>query len=81
MLYTKIAVVVHDGLWEFTPLAIFTMLPLLKRLTLPALTLCLKTLFYYDCLCHQELENIAHDGRGGFKELEQDGMGQTLRLL
>ena len=23
MLYTKIAVVVHDGLWEFTPLATY----------------------------------------------------------
>ena len=63
----KIAVVVHDGLWKFTPLALFTMLPLLKRLTLLALTLNMNTLFYYNCLCHQELENIAHDGRGVFR--------------
>ena len=52
MLYTKIAVVVYDGLWEFTPLALFTMLPLLKRLTLLALTLCTNTLFYHGSLCH-----------------------------
>ena len=77
MLYTKIAVAVYDGLWEFTPFALFTMLPLLKQLTLLALTLCMSTLFYYDCLCHQELENIAHDRRAGFIALERDGMGRT----
>ena len=48
--------------WEFTPLALFTMLPLLKRLTLLALTLCMNTIFYFDCWGHQEFKNIAHNG-------------------
>ena len=38
-----------------------------KRLTLLALTLCMNTLFNYDCFGHQELENIAQDGRGVFR--------------
>ena len=54
----------HYGLWELTPLALFTMLPSLRRLTLLVHTLCMNTLFYYDYLCHQELENIQHDGHG-----------------
>ena len=56
MTVTNIAVIAHDGLWEHTPLTLFTLLALL------ALTLCMNKLFYYDWLGHQELENIAHDG-------------------
>ena len=52
----NLAIVAHNGLWELTPLTLFTMLTLL------ALTLCMTTLFYYDCLGHQKLENIAHIG-------------------
>ena len=44
-----------------------------------ALTLCMNTLFYYDCLGHQELENIAHDGLKSLMELELVGrMRQTV---
>ena len=45
----------------------------------------LSTLFYFDCLGHQEFKNIAHDGRGGYIEFMSwmDGMdhGSPLRLL
>ena len=59
MTLMNIAAVANDRLWELTHFTLFT---LLKRLTLLSLTLCMNTLFYYDCLGHQELENIAHDG-------------------
>ena len=36
----NLAIVAHNGLWELTPLTLFTMLTLL------ALTLCMITLFY-----------------------------------
>ena len=42
--------------------SVFTMLTLLKRLTLLALILCMNTLFFFDCFCHQELKNGAHNG-------------------
>ena len=71
----NLAIVAHNGLWELTPLTLFTMLTLL------ALTLCMTTLFYYDCLGHQKLENIAHIGSGGFIEFVwRDGMGLILPL-
>ena len=45
-----------------------------KRLTLLALTLCMNTLFNYDCLGHQELKKIAHDRRRVFIEfVSRDG--------
>ena len=70
------------GFWSLTTYTIYTASsegpPLLKRLTLLALTLCMNTLFYYDCLGHNELENIANDERGGFVEFVlRDGMGGT----
>ena len=35
-------------------------------------------LFYYDCVGHNELENIANYERGGFVEFVlQDGMEET----
>ena len=38
----------------------------------------MNTLFYCDCLGHNELENIANDERGGFVEFVLwDGMGGT----
>ena len=38
----------------------------------------MNTLFYYDCLGHNELENIANDERGGFVEFVlRDGTGGT----
>ena len=43
-----------------SPLTLSTMLTLLKRRTLLALTLSMNTLFYFDCLDHQELKNRAH---------------------
>ena len=60
----------HDGLWELTPLTLFTL----------TLTLCnsMNTLFYNDCLGHQELENIAYDGQGVFREfVSRDGWDGT----
>ena len=63
-----VAVVAHDGLWEHTSITIFTLLTLLKGLTLHAIALCMNTLSYFDGLGHQELENIAHGGRGVFIE-------------
>ena len=59
MTVTNIAAVANDVLWELNHFTLFT---LLKRLTLLSLTPCINTLFYFDCLSHQELENIAHDG-------------------
>ena len=51
----------------------------LTLFTLLALSLCMNTLFHYDCLGHQELENIAHDGLRSLMELELVGrMGQTV---
>ena len=77
-----VAVVAHDGLLELTPLTIFKMHTMLQQLTLftlLALTLCMNALFHYDCLGHQELENIAHDGLKSLMELELVGrMGQTV---
>ena len=59
---------------EHTPLTLFTLLTLLKQLTLFDFTQYMNRLFHFDCLGRQELENIAHDGRGGFIEFVwQDG--------
>ena len=44
----NIAVIAHDGLWEHTTHTLFT------PFTLLALTLCMNTLFHYDCLGDQE---------------------------
>ena len=60
----------------------YTLLILLERLTLLALTICLSTLFYYDCLGHQEFENIAHDGLRVFIEVVwSDGTGRDRYYL
>ena len=63
----NIAVIGNQVLGALT-LTLFTLLTLLKRLTLLALTQCMITLFYCDSLGHQESENIAHDERRGFTE-------------
>ena len=67
----NIAVIAHDGLWEHTPLTLFSLVTLLKRLTLLDFAQYMNARFYFDCLGHHELENIAHahDGQGGFEFL------------
>ena len=74
----NIAVIAHDGLWEHTPLTLFTLLTLLKPHTLLAFTLCINALFYYDYLGHQVLKKITHDRRGDFLEFYgTDGTDHT----
>ena len=79
----NIAVIAHDGLWEHTPLTLltlltfFTLLTLFKQLTLLALALCINTPSYFNCLDHQELENIAHNGHGSLMEIERVGWDET----
>ena len=51
---------------EHTPLTLFTLLTLLKQLTLFDFTQYMNRLFHFDCLGRQELENIAYDGRACF---------------
>ena len=61
-----------------SPMAtLLTLLTLLKGLTLHAIALCMNTLSYFDCLDHQELENIAHNGRGNLMEIERVGWDGT----
>ena len=41
---------------------LLTLFRIMALFTLLSLTLCMNTLFYIDCLGHQELKNIAHKG-------------------
>ena len=78
MTITTLVVIAHDRLWEHTPLTLFTLLTLFKRFTLLAFALRMNTLSYFECLDHQELENIAHNGRGSLIEVERvEWVGRT----
>ena len=64
----------NDGLWELNHLHYLHCLHCLNDLH--CLHLWMSTISYFDCLGHEELENIAHDGRRVFIEFVswQDGM-------
>ena len=70
-----------------TLLTLFNLLTLLTfftLLTLLTLALCMNTEFYFDCLGHQELKNIAHKGLWKVYAVTwSDGTGRiiSLRLL